>query len=115
MARDQCDPPSPHPIYNSGVIVFRQNLPLIKEWADWCVEQNRSFRGDQEVFSHLIGEKKIVISEYPPLSIGAVAWKIASDAIIRHWHGAYGKWVIRNQTSDNAVLATRRPSRIPSS
>lgn len=97
MAKDQCDAPIHYPIYNSGVIAFRRNLELILLWARNCLEQNHVFRGDQEVFSHLIAETRRAIGEIPPLYNWSRCQKEQADAMILHWHGVYGKHVIRCQ------------------
>ncbi|HLB53139.1 MAG TPA: hypothetical protein VJK48_05475, partial [Chlamydiales bacterium] len=44
-------------IYNSGVISFQKNHPLIVEWATLSFEKNGCFRGDQDLLSHIIAEK----------------------------------------------------------
>src|SRR5690606_28348364 len=46
-----------YPVYNSGVIVFQRNLPLIEEWARQSFEKNHEFCGDQDLLSHLIDGK----------------------------------------------------------
>ena len=97
MAKDQHDPPDPYPIYNSGVIAFRPDAPILQEWARWCVERNSTLRGDQEVFSQLVGEQKIPIPELPPLYNWSRCNEGRPDAMIRHWHGVHGKWVIRHE------------------
>ncbi len=97
MAKDQCDAALHYPIYNSGVIVFRRNLELIVQWARNCLERNHLFRGDQEVFSRLVAETGVVIGEIPPLYNWSRCQKDHAEAIVLHWHGVYGKHVIRNQ------------------
>lgn len=109
MAKEQIDVPKTHPIYNSGVIAFRQNHPLLKEWGERCLKESRLFRGDQEVLSALIAEKKIEIDEIPPLYNWSRCLEERADILIHHWHGAYGKEAIRS-----AVRAMSSPSRIPS-
>lgn len=95
MARDQAV--EPYPVYNSGVIVFDQgSLPLIKEWAKRCVERHSLFRGDQEVFSHMIAERGVEIYELPLRYNWSRCREISPDTVIHHWHGNIGKFIIRN-------------------
>ncbi len=52
--------------YNSGVIVFNHGAALIQDWARRCIELNNVLRGDQEVFSRMIYERKIAFSPMHP-------------------------------------------------
>lgn len=99
IVKDQCDTffNTDYPIYNSGVISYRRNLELVVEWAQNCIEHNCAFRGDQEVLSYLISKRKIPISEISPQYNWNRIQKDHKDSIILHWHGVYGKYVIRNQ------------------
>jgi hypothetical protein len=40
--------------YNSGVVVFRKNSPLIQEWVDACLSQQNEFIGDDVTLSKTI-------------------------------------------------------------
>jgi hypothetical protein len=92
------DLPNPYQIYNSGIMTYDETgLSLIKEWADWCFKRSDIFRGDQEVLSHMIGEKNLSISELPPIYNWSRCSEENPDALILHWHGTYGKCVIKNQ------------------
>ena len=99
MAKEQVDKPPGYPLYNSGVIAFQQNHPLLSEWADHCRELNSNYRGDQEVFSYLLAKKKIGIAELPPLYNWSRCHEESAEALIQHWHGHIGKQVIRSQIS----------------
>lgn len=100
MAKEQSDAPLPYQVYNSGVIAFRKNEPLIKQWAEACRHRNDVFRGDQEVFSWMVANKKIAITELPPHYNWSRCQPDNEEAVIQHWHGVYGKCVIRNQISE---------------
>jgi hypothetical protein len=84
-------------IYNSGVISFRRNHPLISDWARNCMERNCDFKGDQEVFSYLIAEKKIDISQVDQRYNWSRLQEETGEEIILHWHGIHGKNVIQSQ------------------
>ncbi|MES2272636.1 MAG: hypothetical protein V4487_00390 [Chlamydiota bacterium] len=85
------------PIYNSGVIAFRRNLPLIEDWGTQALVRNHLFPGDQDLLSQIIHEKSICISEMDP----QYNWSRRSEenpaAVIYHWHGDFGKCAIRHQ------------------
>ncbi len=87
---------SPYPIYNSGVVAFRKDHPLLAKWTDAALKKHRFFRGDQELFSHLIYEEKIQIDEIPPEYNWSRLQEENPNAIIQHWHGNHGKFVIRS-------------------
>ncbi|MEI6241808.1 MAG: hypothetical protein WCP39_00185 [Chlamydiota bacterium] len=40
--------------YNSGVIVYQKNSPLIEKWASYCLEKNHLFPGDQDVLEYIL-------------------------------------------------------------
>jgi hypothetical protein len=92
MARD-LHAYSPYPIYNSGVIVFKQGEPLIAEWAQMAIEQNHLFRGNQDMLSWLIEEKKIAHVDMPGIYNWSRSSSVEKDpqAVIVHWHGPHGK------------------------
>lgn len=96
MAIDQSSK-TPYPMFNSGVIAFSKEHPLLKKWAEQCLEKNQFFRGDQELFSHMVYEERISIEELPPIYNWSRLNKERSDAVIQHWHGNHGKFVIRCQ------------------
>lgn len=102
MAKDQCVPSLPYPTYNSGVISFRQ-CPLIVQWARYCIEYNHLLRGDQEIFSYMIHQEQIPISEIPPQYNWSRMREDEEQATILHWHGPHGKTVIRNQLNAAAI------------
>lgn len=84
-------------IYNSGVVVFDRNSPLISRWSQACLNLNDRFLGDQEVLSFLIHSENIEVAELP----NRYNWQFRSgvnlDAAIFHWIGSWGKGVIRRQ------------------
>jgi hypothetical protein len=85
-----------YPIYNSGVVVFRRGLPIYEEWADLSIEQNHLFGGDEEILSKLLLDQDILI-HLPPIYNWSRMWPENPNAVIRHWHGPYGKHYIHHQ------------------
>ena len=67
LAKDPFAKTAEHTIYNSGVILFQKNHPLILEWAKGSPEGNGLFRGDQDLLSHLIAKGGYALSELPPI------------------------------------------------
>jgi hypothetical protein len=88
---------SPYPLYNSGVIAFRRGLPLIQEWGSQVFVRSQLFPGDQDLLSQMIHEKSMRISEMDPRYNWSRRCEDNSDAVICHWHGDFGKCVIRHQ------------------
>ena len=83
-------------IYNSGVTVFQHGLPLIEEWAHQSFEKNQFFRGDQELLSHILAEKKYPVKELPEIYNWSHCYGDNPEALIYHWHGEFGRSVIRH-------------------
>jgi hypothetical protein len=90
LAKDQIAP-----TYNSGVIAFRRNLDLLKEWADQSFQKTDTFRGDQDLLSALILQKKMLINELPPIYNWSVGFGKNKQAVIYHWLGDRAKAFLR--------------------
>jgi hypothetical protein len=97
LAEDQFQHPLDYLTYNSGVIAFSKNHPLLKEWANACIRLHADFRGDQEVLSYLLAEQKAAIDILHPRYNWSRCQAENSDAVVLHWHGAIGKSVIKFQ------------------
>jgi hypothetical protein len=98
IVKDPPRPPATYTVYNSGVIAFhKQGLPLIEEWAAWCVARNHTIRGDQEVLSQMIGEKGLAVTELPEIYNWSRCQLDHGAVKVFHWHGGPGKYVIRHQ------------------
>lgn len=97
MAKEQSISNSPYLLYNSGVIAFDKGTSLLMEWAERCVKENDRFCGDQDIFSSLVSEKKVEISELPPVYNWSRSCPERADVVIQHWHGPPGKIAIRHQ------------------
>jgi hypothetical protein len=83
-------------MYNSGVIVFQKNHPLIQEWAKQSIEKNGLFRGDQDLLSQIIAEKGLSICELSPIYNWSVGFGKREDVVIYHWLGDAAKSALRN-------------------
>lgn len=85
-----------YPSFNSGVIAFRQNEPLVVEWAQFSLSHNHLFRGDDEVFSWMTDNKGYEIPVLDPKWNWSRLLGESEKALIFHWHGPMGKFVIRH-------------------
>lgn len=95
IVKDREAPSSSFPIYNSGVIAFRRNLPLMNHWAEQSFANNGEFRGDQDLLSEII--QNIPICELPCIYNWHVGYGMNPDAVICHWIGDLGKQMLRDQ------------------
>lgn len=85
------------PTYNSGIIVFKKEVPLLKTWVQKTFSSNHLFRGDEELLSHLIVEQKLPIIELPRIYNWNYRWPNHDCAKVIHWYGAPGKTIIYNK------------------
>lgn len=103
VARDYKQPPSDYPIFNGGVIAFHRDHPLLKDWAEHCRLLHGQFRSDQEVLSYLIAEKKADITILPPRFNWSRKIKENPEIVVLHWHGSFGKSVIKSQIESTSL------------
>lgn len=97
MVKEQFDLSSEKVSYNAGVIVFKNGIPAIEDWADRSFEHNHQFRGDQDVLNALIHERNFSIAELPQIYNWSRLKEKNPEAIILHWHGPQGKSEIAHQ------------------
>jgi hypothetical protein len=83
-------------LYNSGVIVFEKNSPLIKKWAKESEKASERYIGDEELLSFLIHSKNIKVDELPPEYNWRMCKGLNINAQIIHWVGKWGKEIIKN-------------------
>lgn len=82
------------PTYNSGVVVFQKDSPLIQKWAEVCLHGHTQFLSDQTAINSLIHESHIEIAELPAIYNWRVSFGVNIEAVILHWTGAWGKEII---------------------
>lgn len=97
MALDVGAPSLQYPVYNSGVIVFRKNHPLIEEWAKQSLCSNHRFRSDQDLLSWIIADKGFELQELPPLYNWGIGYGEQDEVVIYHWMGDAAKSALRNR------------------
>lgn len=78
-------------MYNSGVVVFDQESPLLRAWAKACLEEHGDVIGDETVLSQIIRKKK-----YPFMEVGKeynwmMGWGYNPRIKVAHWAANWGK------------------------
>lgn len=79
---------------NSGVFIFEKGAPIMEEWAEESLYNNKNYPGDQDILYDLMIEKKIPLIELPSTYNWSRLNKPNPDAIVLHWHGVHGKTYI---------------------
>lgn len=74
-------------LLNSGVVVFKKDSPIIKEFAEQSLTRNDMFYGDQQLLSRILFYKGLEYTLLPPKFNWLVQGEINRDAIIIHWYG----------------------------
>lgn len=78
--------------YNTGVLAFKHGIPLIIEWAKYCIKRGSHVYGDQDAFCHMLYEKEETIPTLSPI----YNWKGSNilenendcnQIVILHWMG----------------------------
>jgi len=77
--------------YNSGVVSYLRNCPLIPEWAERTLSENHLFYGDQDILSRIIHEKKALITTLPDIYNRQKRYGSTPDTFILHFVGNRGK------------------------
>ena len=78
-------------MYNAGVLVFSRHSPIVKEWADRAIDQNRFYCSDQQLLANILNSRK-----FPFISMSSqFNWtadrEFNPEAVIVHWWGDMGK------------------------
>lgn len=84
--------------YNSGVVVFKQDSAIVRQWAQKSISDNALFVGDQQVLSRLLFEQKAIFNEFS--SVYNYNMSFCTDkleTVINHWVGGPGKRNISRQ------------------
>jgi hypothetical protein len=76
---------------NSGVIAFKKNSLLIKEWAKRAEEQADQYFGDECILSTLIYEFPESVTYLPEEYNWRMSRGVPLQAKIIHWKGEWGK------------------------
>jgi len=82
-------------IYNSGVLIFKKNAPLMKKWAEACLRRHHRFVADDNILSSLVRKESSSFQELPPGFNWCMTQGYNCGAVIFHWMGSWGKQYIR--------------------
>jgi hypothetical protein len=85
--------------YNSGVVAYLKDAPLLKKWAQACEVYSSVFLGDQEVLSEIIEQESLEITELSDCYNWRIKFGVNLDAVVLHWVGKVGKQIIRQSQS----------------
>lgn len=91
-------------IYNSGVVLFKKNAPLLNDWAKECLAQNAHSIGDDYIVSRLITTDKYNFKIMPQSYNWWVGQGLSFTALILHW-AAWGKTYIETHGGLQESLA----------
>jgi hypothetical protein len=82
-------------VYNSGVIVFENDSPLLTLWAESALCQNDQFLSDQDALSQIILDGGYEVGEVPEIYNWLMCRGVHIGAVICHWAAQWGKAYIR--------------------
>ena len=91
-------------VYNSGVIVFRKNSPLMEEWADLASTQSDLYWGDDRILSSILERFPEKVSLLSDLYHWRLSEGLPMGAKIIHWCGEWGKLCLAQHGGLKSVL-----------
>ena len=80
--------------YNSGVIAYHKEAPLLKAWAEACLKKNGTVIGDETLLTQLIRQNRYLFKELPKVYNWMMGWGYHPDLKIAHWAASWGKLCI---------------------
>jgi len=86
------------PLYNTGVMSFKKNHPILKKWAAASLTDSSQYHGDQDLLCHLAYQENVKFKEVSPI----YNWRpitgepIPDDVAILHYSGS-GKYALYAQ------------------
>lgn len=82
-------------VYNSGVIVFKKDSPLLNLWAESAVSDNHLFLSDQDALTQIIADQGYTVGDVPEIYNWIMCRGIHMGAVVCHWAAQWGKAYIR--------------------
>lgn len=84
-------------LYNSGVVVFKKNAPILKKYLENVINYSHLFMGDQDILSWTFYQEKYSPGELSPIYNWRPLCGINKHAVILHHTGSHGKQnILRN-------------------
>ena len=84
------------PLYNTGVIAFRSQSPIISKWFSFTKENKHAFSGDEHMLSRLLYENQIPVNELP-IIYNLQGIYPGLNPVITHYAGMRGKEYLKSQ------------------
>lgn len=84
-------------IYNSGVVIYYPQNPVIRLWANEAYHQNHLYLGDQEALSRILFKENLSIRDLPSEYNWDRGHGASDRALIFHWHGKPGKQILHEE------------------
>lgn len=84
-------------LYNSGVVLFAHGSMPIERWVLKSLDRRCFFKGDQDLFSHLIFKYRLQVLRLPEIYNWLFVLGKNPNAQIFHFIGDLGKKLIRGQ------------------
>jgi len=91
-------------IYNSGVVAYSQNAPVLSKWMREVEERNHCYISDQEALSRVLFAEKKAIKEFPPEYNWDRGLGENIHALVFHWHGQKGKKILKSHIDQLSQL-----------
>lgn len=81
--------------FNSGVIVFEKDSPLLKKWTEATLSKNHQFVSDQGILSQVIFECSYSVGEIPEIYNWPMCRGYHLGTVVLHWAAEWGKAYIQ--------------------
>lgn len=85
--------PDRYASFNSGVVLFRKNTPLIERWAQEALTCHHM--GDQDLLIELIEKTKARITALDSIYNWPISQGLHPQIMILHWMGEWGKHYLK--------------------
>jgi len=83
--------------YECGLIVFRQEAEILRQWTQEIIEHNERYVYEQHALSKAVSQFKPRLFELPPLYNWSMANGPNPHSLVDHYHGGFLKQMIRDQ------------------
>lgn len=83
-------------MYNAGVIVYKNDSKIIKEWTEHSKDRNHIHCSDQQVLSEILNSSEVVLTTLPSIYNWLFDQEFNSQSVIFHMWGDKGKEHIKS-------------------
>ena len=92
-------------LYNSGVVVFDREAPLLHAWAKACLEEHGDVIGDETLLSKIVKKKCYPFKELEREYNWMMGWGYHPRIKVAHWAANWGKMCIETMGGIQTFLA----------